>query len=684
MATELEKAMMMADLGLGRRDLVSAPDEDDDRRGGRRGGGRRARNEEAQAYADAEAHRKRALEGANSGTEKGRAIAAWNTPSTFGTDEIAEGLENRMSGQGHRRQLELRKQENEYQHQQLFGGPQHAPPRRAPPQPQPPRPPVNYTTTPRDPNRTRAPSPRAAGTVRFGRQGRTGGQAQPAPPGPPNAFAEFAAANARAASATSRPSAVPRTMPPPVTSPSVAPPTPAFNAAIGSPTTAAGGTAQATRNPSAPSNAIPGAFPTSRGSSPSPSLSSAGAAGGARMGGVSAIDMLRAKRAADAATAASRQPQQAATTSSTASSSQTAAPNVYAPSAPISASISAQEHHLSTTFVPGNLPPHLTAALRPRTVSSAQASNTAASTPMPSPASTPAPAQVQSPSTTAALAPPTQRGLARQRATATTTSAAQAGLRTRAIGGPAQPSISIGEHITRPTHEQSIRNQVIQSLAYDAAADVTKAEEFLRKNPGCAEELEHARRKIAQQVVEFAADPDSHEARRHANVWKGHGQLIQLAAQARAGTLSEDTSDPMVRAILEAANEVRAEAVASIEAALGISQDSSSTRSVSSSGSTPALTSPSASQASPASTLSSVARSVRRGFVNAFFYSSDNELIGQRRLSIDDPIRANFNIEAVEDLSDPLELANYMDSWVSQMLKRTSGTLQENEEAVGE
>lgn len=303
---------------------------------------------------------------------------------------------------------------------------------------------------------------------------------------------------------------------------------------------------------------------------------------------------------------------------------------------------------------------------------------------MPSPASTPAPAQVQSPSTTAAPVPSTQRGLARQRATATTTSAAQAGLRTRAIGGSAQPSISIGEHITRPTHEQSIRNQVIQSLAYDAAADVTKTEEFLRKNPDCAEVLENARRKIAQQVVELAADPDSHEARRHANVWKGHGQLIQLAAQARAGTLSEDTSDPMVRAILTAADEVRTEAAANIEEAMDVSQELSTTRSDSSSISNPALTSPSASETSPASALSSVARSVRRGFVNAFFYSSDNELIGQRRLSIDDPIRANFNIEAVEDLSDPLELANYMDSWVSQMLKRTSGALREDEEAVEE
>lgn len=224
----------------------------------------------------------------------------------------------------------------------------------------------------------------------------------------------------------------------------------------------------------------------------------------------------------------------------------------------------------------------------------------------------------------------------------------------------------------------------MQSLAYDAAADVTKAEEFLRKNPGCAEELENARRKIAQQVVEFAADPDNHEARRHANVWKGHGQLIQLAAQARAGTLSEDTSDPIVRAILEAADELRTEAAANIEAVTSVSQELSSTRSDSSSSSTPALTSPSASETSPASTALSVARSVRRGLVNAFFYSSTNELIGQRRLSIDDPIRANFNIEAVEDLSDPLELANYMDSWVTQMLKRTSGILQGNEEAVEE
>ncbi|KXT02475.1 hypothetical protein AC579_995 [Pseudocercospora musae] len=91
-------ARMLADLGNGRRDELSAPEE------GRQDRSSRSRREERMILKEAEDRRANAHLNAKDEREAAT-LKAWNTASTFGIDDIAEQMENRYSGQGHRTRL---------------------------------------------------------------------------------------------------------------------------------------------------------------------------------------------------------------------------------------------------------------------------------------------------------------------------------------------------------------------------------------------------------------------------------------------------------------------------------------------------------------------------------------------------------------------------------------------------
>ncbi|EME83971.1 uncharacterized protein MYCFIDRAFT_207116 [Pseudocercospora fijiensis CIRAD86] len=95
-------ARMLADLGNSRRDEISAPDEGDPDQSYRN------RREEREILLRAEDHRANAHLHAKN-PDEAAALEAWNTPSTFGTDDVAEQMENRYSGQGHRARLEQKR-----------------------------------------------------------------------------------------------------------------------------------------------------------------------------------------------------------------------------------------------------------------------------------------------------------------------------------------------------------------------------------------------------------------------------------------------------------------------------------------------------------------------------------------------------------------------------------------------
>ncbi|KAK4496268.1 hypothetical protein PRZ48_012248 [Zasmidium cellare] len=163
---DLARARMLADLGTATRDRVSAPLEGNIT-------ARAAEREEARIRAENRARQQLIIDGPADGDkedkEQHRALSLWNTPATFGGGgDDADDLLNRFDGQGHRRQLHDRvvgqhDRGREFQgggngNMQHRGGPgvgRDYPPPRAPREPL------------ADPNRQRAPSPRAAGTRRF-------------------------------------------------------------------------------------------------------------------------------------------------------------------------------------------------------------------------------------------------------------------------------------------------------------------------------------------------------------------------------------------------------------------------------------------------------------------------------------------------------------------------------------
>lgn len=110
---------MLADLGNTRRDDITAQED------------RRdvplTRQQEAHIRNAADNRRQNAhLAGA---TDEDRSrLRQWNTPDTFGGDDVAEQLENRFSGQGHRRQLQQQVQN----YDRDFEGGQPRQPRRGP------------------------------------------------------------------------------------------------------------------------------------------------------------------------------------------------------------------------------------------------------------------------------------------------------------------------------------------------------------------------------------------------------------------------------------------------------------------------------------------------------------------------------------------------------------------------
>ncbi|TKA82312.1 hypothetical protein B0A55_01442 [Friedmanniomyces simplex] len=93
---------MMADLGLHRRDLVSAPQAD--------ASGRPTREDPraARAIINADEERRRRIRQAPAemkDTDQAVKLGAWNSVETFATDGQDAGLEIRFNGQGHRTQL---------------------------------------------------------------------------------------------------------------------------------------------------------------------------------------------------------------------------------------------------------------------------------------------------------------------------------------------------------------------------------------------------------------------------------------------------------------------------------------------------------------------------------------------------------------------------------------------------
>lgn len=150
-------ALQLADLGVERRDVLSTAT--DERRG-------RAvpQYEAVDVLNREEARRARAREGGN-GSEVADRLAAWNNSATFAPDNVAEMLQNRFDGQGHRAALQESLEGRVRRSTNSTSGAAHGPP--LPPRQR--RLPRNYTHAAQSgPPRQRAPSPRASGTVRFG------------------------------------------------------------------------------------------------------------------------------------------------------------------------------------------------------------------------------------------------------------------------------------------------------------------------------------------------------------------------------------------------------------------------------------------------------------------------------------------------------------------------------------
>ncbi|KAK3706027.1 hypothetical protein LTR37_013021 [Vermiconidia calcicola] len=94
---------MMADLGIQRRDIVSAPSTD------ARGRVVREDTQQQDAIRDQVDARRRRHAGAADGEDTRTArLRAWNTETTFEQDEVTSQLQNRFSGQGHRAGLGMK------------------------------------------------------------------------------------------------------------------------------------------------------------------------------------------------------------------------------------------------------------------------------------------------------------------------------------------------------------------------------------------------------------------------------------------------------------------------------------------------------------------------------------------------------------------------------------------------
>lgn len=109
---DADAARMLADLGNFRRDEIAAPFEGPaDRPRGGRGQGRPAvPSADEQQTRQQEILQREENRRANAGknerdANKATTLKLWNTKATFGSDDVAEQLENRFSGQGHRDRL---------------------------------------------------------------------------------------------------------------------------------------------------------------------------------------------------------------------------------------------------------------------------------------------------------------------------------------------------------------------------------------------------------------------------------------------------------------------------------------------------------------------------------------------------------------------------------------------------
>ncbi|KAF7186669.1 hypothetical protein HII31_11901 [Pseudocercospora fuligena] len=168
-------ARMLADLGNSRRDELSAPDE-----GRKDRFPSRSQREERMILLEAEDRRAKAHLNAKDEGEAAT-LKAWNTASTFGIDDVAEQMENRYSGQGHRARLRQEVSQNfgyeadngpRFSHRSRQDYAQDEENRRMHHQ--------NYQTRANAPGLPcqRAPSPRSFGKVKF-----VGNQRLPQQPG---------------------------------------------------------------------------------------------------------------------------------------------------------------------------------------------------------------------------------------------------------------------------------------------------------------------------------------------------------------------------------------------------------------------------------------------------------------------------------------------------------------------
>ncbi|KAK3673764.1 hypothetical protein LTR78_006317 [Recurvomyces mirabilis] len=101
-----EVARMMADLGVERRDYVSAPEFD-------RGQTMHENPTIAQEY---EARRDRIINNAPEENEEAKFLRNWNNRALFERDELAENLQDRYSGQAHREALKAAVANGRYEH----------------------------------------------------------------------------------------------------------------------------------------------------------------------------------------------------------------------------------------------------------------------------------------------------------------------------------------------------------------------------------------------------------------------------------------------------------------------------------------------------------------------------------------------------------------------------------------
>ncbi|USW58309.1 hypothetical protein Slin15195_G116280 [Septoria linicola] len=595
-----ETAAMLADLSVVRFDQIAAPEA-------RGKGPHVSEYDRAQVVDEQDLRRKRIFDGPVE-NERHAAIQQWNTPSTFGVDDRAAGLEDRWGGQGHRAGMRVTLLEKGRGFQ---GNPNHHDhgPRRdrhndRSQQIQQER----ATRAAPDPNRKRASSPRkAGGTTRF-INGKPITQPARATIARGNATANNAGLSSAAAARVTqnlRKIGLLPTSPSPVPSRAPAPARPA------APVTRVTATKSVARAPDIGHEAgVTKSIPSPRTSAcaatndsharaiRAPSVSSVGTASSsvaaADPGGAAFFQNL-ASRIMGRKTA----PAAATTSSNVPPAVPTPAPNV----APIATA------PLLAGFQSGARLPALTTAI--------VGSSTATAVPAPRPATT---------------------------APQLTTAA------------PINRSTKVPTEAPRIYDENDkAREQATTMMSPQKILAINAAETRGHSGQGIDSQLLRiSRQKIAEDVVRLAQKQQSEEAQEYFSTYKSRTWLLQPAVDALAGKgLSADLqADFTVQAVVRQALLIRAKA-GSLPSPPGSAErprsKSTALRSL---------------EALPAQE-----KTARGGLLNVDYYDDEGNHRGNHLMPVLPPLRVNVTVTAKNGEFDPLKMADQMEALAERLMR---------------